>query len=238
MEGLKAVAEVIDHVLYELLGLFLPGAAFVLLLAYVAGGETWTEALRLSAAHPWIAFGGAYLLGYAVQGISRPVVDAVGWVLGRPGWFLTWIRRKAGGGPEAPRPLSEGADLDRVAEAVWRRRLGLVAEERLSTQQVRDLSFSVLGSARHRLDRYRAATSLCRGVATAVVVALALLLAQVAWGIRPVAWKTAGAAAGLLLAFVALRERSLMYDRLWGAIITPQFLASTLPGESGEGARR
>jgi hypothetical protein len=265
VDGLKGIAEVIEHILYEVLGLLLPGACFVLAVAYVWGGTTWADALRFACEQPWIAGGAAYLLGFVVQGLSRPVTGATEWILRSPARLLTWLYRL--GMPEQARtvvatwrargaavlfdrhrhstttvPAGQAVNLDSVAEAFWRKRLHIGEDRRLSWSQVRDLSFSALISERNRLDRFRAATSLCRGVATTVAICIAIMVMQLVREERSISWVSAGWIAGLLLAFYALLERADMYNKLWNAVVQPQFLASATaeerrknqPGDSGE----
>jgi hypothetical protein len=84
MDGVKGFAAIFEHLLYELLGLLVPGAATVLLIASVWSSTSWNQALAFADRAPWIAIGVAYLVGYVVQGISRPVTSLVELLLRGP----------------------------------------------------------------------------------------------------------------------------------------------------------
>jgi hypothetical protein len=249
MDGVKGFAEIFEHLLYELLGLLVPGAAMVLLIASVWSSNSWDQALAFADRTPWIAGGVAYLVGYVVQGISRPVTTlvellfrapalAVGALLGRmaprlrvrvkdsksrAATFLT-SRHKHGHGHGSVDGMAP-VDLRAVARDEWSRRLRLPAGQVLSNSQVRDLSFSAMLGNLGRLDRFRSATSLARGTATAAAVALIILCTQLLAGIRPATGGIFAALAALLLSFFALLSRADFYDRLWNEVLLPQFLA-------------
>lgn len=247
MEGLKGLAEVLDHILYELLALLIPGAAFVLLVAWLLGPGAWADATGFMREQVWVALGAAYLLGYAVQGVSRPVVGAVERALRLPSrllWRLACTlapgqrERIAGWGMEIERallgrhthgdaavPARAAVDLDEVARERWRKRLRLPEDKMLSVAQARNLSFSALLSERGRLDRFRAATSLCRGVAAGVAIGLVIVTTQLVTGHRAPSLGGFLLLEGLVIAFYALLERADMYDRMWHRVIQPQFLA-------------
>ena len=258
MEALKGIAEIIDHILYELLALLIPGAAMALITAWILGPESWKDVVEMAGKQPWIAGGAAYLLGYAVQGVSRPVVGGFAWVLRRPARVLWWLARTLVPGQEARligwgkgiervllgrhkhgtarAPAEQEVQLDELAREQWQRRLGLPADRVLSISQVRDLSFSELLPARGRLDRFRAATSLCRGVATSVAVAFVLVCVQLAAGDREPTLHAFLLLEGLVVAFYALLERADMYNDMWNRVIQPQFLAlSTRPQSAQAG---
>jgi hypothetical protein len=250
VDALKGIAEVVEHILYELLGLLIPGACFALSVAFVWGAPEWTRALRFADEQPLIALGAAYLLGFVVQGISRPVTVSFEWLAQRPARLLSWgyrpLRRRwkvpAGWGnggtaderfasrhghePQVPAPI-QGVELALLAEERWRKRLALNADIRLSDAQVRDLSFSAIPAARSRLDRFRAAASLCRGVATSVAISAPLLLLQIATAERSLDWAAVGWLEAVLIAFYALMERADMYNKRWNSVLVPQFLATS-----------
>jgi hypothetical protein len=253
MDGVKGFAAIFEHLLYELLGLLVPGAATVRLVASVWSSTSWDQALAFADRAPWIAIGVAYLVGYVVQGISRPVTSLVelllrgpvivgsallGWVAPRlrkrlRGWrdrasgFLTRKHRHAYG----PAPEGQPVDLRAVARDEWTRRLRLPDGKLLSDSQVRDLSFSALLGNLGRLDRFRSSTSLARGTATAAAVTLVILCAQLLAGLRPATSGSFGALAALLLSFFALLSRADFYDWLWNEVLLPQFLAHVSSGK-------
>jgi hypothetical protein len=255
MDGVKGFADIFEHLLYELLGLLVPGAAMVLLVASVWSSTSWDQALAFADRIPWIAGGVAYLVGYVVQGISRPVTTLVDVLLRSPAiaagallglaaprlrerfqrWrssissFLTRKHRHMHGPPQAGEPV----DLRAVARDEWTRRLRLPENQVLSDSQVRDLSFSAMVGNLGRLDRFRSATSLARGTATAAAVTLVILCAQLLAGLRPATGGAFAALAALLLSFFALLSRADFYDRLWNEVLLPQFLAHAA-GEQNE----
>jgi hypothetical protein len=246
VEGLKGIAEIVEYVLYEVVGLIIPGTCFALGVSYAWDPAAAADLLRIASDWPWVSVVSTYVLGLAVQGVSRPVTAVFGGLLKLPwvliGWggrltpqrFRSWVGRGLAAVESflfhrhshqyVEGPAEGRVNLNDVAEQRWRQRLGLSDDRRLSASQVRDLSFSAIVSERHRMDRFRATTSLCRGVATAVDVSIAVLLVRIAMGLAPL-WSTLGWIIGLIVLFAGLMERAYMYDRLWNYVLQPQFLA-------------
>lgn len=247
MEGLKGIAEVVEYILYEVVGLIIPGTCFALGVSYAWDPAAAADLLRIGEEWWWVSLVAAYVLGMALQGVSRPITSLFAGLLKLP-WALA---RSAGRRVTTERfrerlatrfhalrrflshrhrhlyvdvPPESRVDLDEVAEQRWRARLGLPADRRLSVSQVRDLSFSAILAERHRLDRFRAATTLCRGVATTVAVCVAILAFRILVGNVPL-WNTLGWIAALVVLFAGLMERADMYNGLWNHILQPQFLA-------------
>lgn len=269
MDALKGIAEVIDHILYELLGLVIPGAATLLGVSWLLGTDTWTAVTTFGEKRLWLAVGVVYVLGYMVQGISRPVVGLLDWLLGLPARALGWpivrlsrVRRRGArrvgvacrkAGRWVQRwidnhllrrhrhatsrvPRAQAVDLKQLAHERWRARLGIPADRLLSARQLTNLSFSALLEERARLDRFRAATSLCRGVAVAVALSLALVVIQLLLEHRPATSDNFLLLTALVVAFYGLLERADFYNGMWEDVLQPQFLAhatraSTLPGD-------
>jgi hypothetical protein len=258
MEGLRGIAEVIDHILYEILGLLIPGTAVLLAISRLFGPETWQAVMFFGENHLWIAVGLAYALGYVVQGLSRPIVGLFAWFLGLPARLLGWpflhlsrarrrslrrfgvearkLGRKAQGWTKEhlldrhrPRetlvPRWQAVDFLVLAQQRWRIRLGLPDDRILSSKQITNLSFSDLLIERGRLDRFRAATSLCRGLAVAAALSLGLVALQMLLGQRSPSAPNFLLLTGLTVAFYGLLERADFYDRLWESVLQPQFLA-------------
>lgn len=265
MDALKGIAEVIDHILYEILGLVIPGAALLLIVTRLLGTDTWNTVITFGEKRLWLAFGAVYVLGYVVQGVSRPVVGAFDWLLGLPARLLGWpvvrlsrvkrrrirrvgiacrkvgrwiqrwsdrqfLRRHRPANSRVPR--AQAVDLKQVAQERWRARLGLPDGRVLSARQLTNLSFSVLLQERARLDRYRAATSLCRGVAVGVAAALSLVVGQLVVLERTPTPEAFLLLAGLVIAFYALLERADFYNELWEDVLQPQFLAHDTRADS------
>lgn len=246
VDNLKGIAEVIEHILYELLGLFVPGSVFVLTIARILGQPGWDQLLQFITDHPLLALLGAYVLGYPLQGISRPVTTIFQRLLLFPGHlilifvgyfskrFRLWIQTRLDGFKYAltqrhanQHPLDEDTvNLSDLGQDYWNTRLSIPVGKRLSYRQVQDLSFSALLTERKYLDRFRAATSLARGVAVVVVAAFVLLLYQFITGSRALSPENIFLLIGLLIMFYGLMERADMYDRLWHTILLPQFLCT------------
>lgn len=258
MDSLKGIAEVIDHILYEVLGLLVPGAATLLGISRLLGPDSWQAVVAFGEDRLWIALGISYVLGYVVQGLSRPIVGLFDWLLGLPAkilgwpflqlsrtrsrplrrlgimsrkmgrWLQRWIdktllRRHRHRSSDVPR--RQAVDFMQLAQERWRARLGLAEDRVLSRRQLTNLSFSVLLAERARLDRFRAATSLCRGVAVAVALSLALVALQMILGQRPPTAANFLLLTGLLAAFYGLLERADFYHEMWEDVLQPQFLA-------------
>jgi hypothetical protein len=238
MDNLKGLTEVVQQLVYETIGLLLPGAlAVVAVSAAIAPGEVrglfdWAGRL------PVPAVGLAYVLGYVVQGLSRPVTQGAEDVLAAiPRLLLRFLPRAAVDalerlerhltGRHAHRPGSaagEAVSLPEIAGSYWANKLG-VPVAALREGDVRDLSFSEVGDRTH-LDRFRAATSLCRGAAFSVVLVLAILIAKLVLGVPPATPRSYLIIAVLVVVFYALLERADMYDRLWRSVVPAQFLAA------------
>lgn len=245
MSDLRAGFESAEQAVYETLGLAMPGAAAWFAVLCVASPERLPDALRLVEAHRWLALGTAYLSGYPVQSVSRPVVNLTRAALGLPASSVTfavglfskpvaakvrqflaagWRWLKRGYGPKRDPAGAECVPLSTLAHTHWNRRLSLESDEKIATFDVLNLSFSTLGAEQRRLHRLRAITALCRAMAAIMAVALWLLAAALVWQ-WPVTLADIGAAAGLAVLFGAFVERADMYDALWTSIILPQFLA-------------
>jgi hypothetical protein len=249
MDELKGFADVAKHLLYETLGLLVPGAALVAAMAITIGGNPLNGLLAFMDSHRWLALFGAYVMGYVVQGVSRPVTTVADTVLGAPVALLRAITRilpirarnlverrverlnnfllkrhahKHGGGTiGAVAPVSFNA----LILEYWSHRLTLSRGEQLTTQQGIDLSFSALMAERERLDRFRAAASLARGVSVAVVAAMAVIVTGFVKNPGSLSWMGIGAVEGLVIAFYGLMERADMYDRLWNAVLPAHLLS-------------
>ncbi len=224
MEGLKAIVDSIERLLYEVFGLAVPGAAIVLAVVRVLGDPWWSDLLSFIDSRTWLAVSAGYVLGYVVQGISHPVTITFGWLLflpvrlvliliGLPSrrlrqWInvrLPILRQRLLGLCVPDRSLPDDAvDLTDLAESYWTSHLTVPSGKRLSKRQVECLSFSVLLPERKYLDRYRAAASLSRGVAVAVVVVFSLLLYQIIVGVRPLSMLSIVVLVGLLIMFYGL----------------------------------
>jgi hypothetical protein len=231
MDGLKGIAQVVEYILYEVLALLMPGATFIVGVAYASAPAYAVDILRAGEERRWLALVAAYVVGLGVQGISRPVTA----LFGLPGRLLALVARIV---PPAGRqrvrsflfqrhshPAAEaGVDLVEVAGARWRTRLGLAPDADLTPRQVQDLSFSAIVAERHRLDRFRAVASASRGIATAVAVCSVILVWRVIAGDLPL-WRTGAWLICLAFLFAALMERADMYDNLWKSVWQTQFLA-------------
>lgn len=246
MDSLKDIADGLENLLYEVLGLLVPGSAVVFAIAGGLGSPWWEILIQFVSDHPWLSFGGAYVLGYPVQSVSRPVTTLFAWLCCLPFHFIlaligaisprlrrssllqlyklrSWLLgRHTHLAPDAPDSVSF---LD-CAATYWSTRLGLPEGKRLSPRQIQDLSFSVLLNERKRLDRFRAVTSLTRGVAVAVVIGFILLVYQLWRGVYLLNPSSLSVIGGLLVAFYGLMERADMYHRLWHTILQSQFLST------------
>lgn len=240
MESLKGLAETVQQLVYETLGLLLPGALAVLSIAAAIGPIELQAVLRLGSQYTALGVVGAYLAGYVVQGLSRPVNqladdiftaipkvvlkmlgEGARKLVGRIGTHLTGRQSHV-----TETSDEHTAQLDPLIADYWANRLGLAHGKRLRADHIRDLCFSDILHSRGHLDRYRAATSLCRGAAFSVVVATVILVAQLALGDRPMTLGIVGLLAVLVVVFYALTERANMYHRLWEAVVPTQFLAN------------
>lgn len=236
MDSIQGVVDAFEKLLYDVLGLLLPGGVLLCAGARVLGGDTWTAALAFAGQHPWLSVATAYLVGLALQGLSRPLVNlcrlpgrglraVAGSGLRRAGAFLQSGHRAT----REDRPTTEGVDLLGVLKRYWSTRVPLEEGEELSRQQVVDLSFSAILDHRRQLDRFRAATSLARGVAAALVPVVVVLGFQLAAGLRPrraTAFVLLGA---LLVAIYGLIERADWYAGLWRSVLHSQAAARVFP---------
>ena len=253
---MKGLTDLVEHLVYETLALLLPGTVLVVLAIAVVFPDAWQSTVEFGDAHPWVAVGVGYLAGFFIQSLSRPVCNVGRWLLGVPYRVLLagigrvggrtlrsrveaavtvsirWLR--SGHSPGAEDRNEGHVRLADVEDKHWRARLGISADKQIRRRDLLDLSFSGLGDERRRLARFRALTSLCRAIAALAAIAGWVLVGAI---IGP--WPLTGAAAAtglaVLILFVAFLERADMYDRLWSAIITPQFLANVSAGGSLRG---
>lgn len=255
MDGLKGIADVVEHILYEILGLLVPGGALVFAIASILGGIWWNMLLQFISDHEWLFLIAAYVLGYPIQGISRPVTRVFGSLVLLPFRLMFWligvISKRGHRWLQAHMERSKerllghhmsdlvhpaaGVDLADLGARYWATRLGVPTDKQLSRSQVQNLSFSMLLGERKQLDRFRSASDLCRGVAVAVVVACVLLLYQLIIGSRILSPLTITMLIGLLIAFYGLMERTNMYDRVWRSIIPAQFLCAATRDQTEPG---
>lgn len=213
MDALKGVADAVEQLIYEALGILVPGLA-----AVMAAMVLWLphpHALRAFAwmeAHQVHVLVGAYVLGYAVQGIAHPLT--------RP--LLRALSFRQTNRTAPPTNFRE------MARAYWGRKLRVETVAALDDPQVRDLSYSVLGTATRRLERFRAAEGLTRGVAAVCVLAFLALTVQLIAGWRE--WEAVAALPlfALLVVTAGLCERAARYDQLWSAVLESQFAATVL----------
>lgn len=244
MNEVKGIAEVLEHLLYEVVGLLIPGALLGAALAWLHGTEELLGLIRFAGTYPWLCAGAAYVLGYPIQGVSRPVTALAEWILRLPGrigvglllWALpqgpeerlarrlerleTWLA----GRHAHPQADPDAPDLSGVAERYWMQRLGLAEGQRLGSRQVQDLCFSAIAAERRVLDRFRAAASMAR--ATAAVVAITAV--GLWWNLLSQGHAAAGHFAplmiGLVVTFYGLLRRADLYHSLWGEVLRAQFL--------------
>lgn len=244
MDGLKGFAEVAKHILYETFGLLLPGGLALLAVAGAVDPGLARAAIAFGRENTWLALGAAYVLGYPLQALSRPVTVAAEAILTAPTKLILWIIHllpAVGSGIDRLERALTGrhahtrdqdkrsatrVEFDALLGAYWGRRLGLPEGRRLSSAQARDLSFSQLLAERDGLDRFRAATSLTRAAAAVTVIVLGILGWQLVLGERRVTWPLVGVIELLLLAFYGLLERADMYDGLWRSALRSQLLCA------------
>ncbi|MGB7211719.1 MAG: hypothetical protein WBC97_03755 [Gemmatimonadales bacterium] len=239
MGDLKGLAEVVDRLVYEVIGLLLPGAVMIGASMPLLTDHSRQDVFGFAMAHIWLTVGMCYVTGYFVQGISSPVCTvtrAFVALLARISGNLAKIPHKMRrGGPRNGAVVDTNVDsqqpifaaLPELAQNIWRRQLSLSAQNKLSSQDLIDLAYSTLGEERQRLLRFRSAGSLCRGVAT--IAALA------AWTLTSVGLAALSAsrgeillATGLFVAFVAFDSRSRMYGQVWNSAVIAQFVAHHL----------
>jgi hypothetical protein len=219
MDALKGVADAVEHLIYEALGILLPGLA-----AVIAAVVLWLphagalQAFAWMEAHQVHVLVGAYVLGYAVQGISHSVT--------RP--MLRALRLRHATRAAHQTPFRE------MARAYWGRRLRVESPTALGDPQVRDLSYSVLGPATRRLERFRAAEGLTRGVAAVCALASLVFAVQLVAGWREREAVAALPLLALLVITAGLCERAARYDQLWSAVLESQFAATILAEASAE----
>jgi hypothetical protein len=220
MDDLKGLAEVVDRLVYEALGLVVPGAALIIAGMFVLGIDAaW--AATAAGEHPWLAAGACWVVGLALQGASAPITVAADFLFTLPA--RPFIRPKP---PAVADPKQ--ADLRVVATEYWRKQLGLAPAQTLRWQDVRDLSYSVITSAQGRLARFRALASGTRALAAvaALVVVGSIVFPAITVRSVPPGWLIVSAVA--LVSYFALMERSRMYNQLWDDIIAPLFLATVM----------
>lgn len=257
MTELKDLADIADRLIYEVIALLIPGALFALLLAAmlgpgVIGDDAWSQVIAFGDAHPVVSAAVSYALGYVVQGLSRAVTHrlhaSLKWLWDSVRLPRNWINRKLSDArvfvekkifrwphnaqqTEPTEPEKPSIDLDKLVIERLSQRLGLDPAHRLNVQSVQDLAFSALVPEIKRLERFRAAGSCARGLATVVAIGWLALVAELALGLFsdagwPITWGTAASAIGLTFVFNALMNRERMYEALWRGIIAPQFLIS------------
>lgn len=245
MDGVKGFAEVAKHILYETFGLLIPGGLSALAVAAAVDSSWLALLLAFARENPWLALGGAYVLGYLVQALSRPVNVIGEWILRSPsrlivlaGQLVPGLAHRAASAVAGVERALTGrhahsrddhrprADFDAIIEAYWKRRLGLAADAPISDTQTRNLSFSQLIGERDGLDRFRAATSLTRAASALAVLVTAILLAQVLRAERELTWHLVGVVELLVIAFYGALERADMYDDLWRSSLKSQFLCA------------
>jgi hypothetical protein len=258
MSDFKDIADVADRLIYEVIALLLPGTLFALLILAVTGPEVmgadgWSRGMRFASEHVVIMTAVAYALGYVVQGLSRPIAHRLATTLD---WLWrslesprrgvsniavsmrTWIETAILGWPSNTPTISPDESgktvvrLDHLVATKLADRLGLRAEERLSAADLQDLTFSALIPDVKRLERFRAAASCARGLATVVAVGWLLFVSVLILGFvsakgMPSTWHAWLALTVLTVAFRALIRRERMYESLWRGILAPQFLVAT-----------
>lgn len=241
MDTFKGIADVLEHVIYETFGLLVPSAVLVFGGAAALGEGAWSNVLAFASDHPAIALGATYLVGYPLQGLSRPLMNVADAIFSAPGRLLReiprvddWFNRvEAALGSQhrsvpdrTPDRLMEHApvDLDVLAAEYWAKRLSLPTAKRLAREQVVSLSFSELLPERRQLDRFRSAASLCRGAAAAVIAVLSILVGQLLFGHFSPSATLFALFAVLVAVFYGLIERANMYSELWRSVVTAQFL--------------
>lgn len=251
VDQLSGIADVAEHLLYEAVGLLIPGALLLFAGAAALGHGAWAAILELSSQHPWLTVGGAYALGYPLQGISRPVTN----VSRLPFRFACWALCRAASlfGEDAKRDLVEWArrtrrylhsshrptpdddwaqrreksepDLSAFLARYWSKRLSLSEGVEPSPTQVINLSFSRILSERRQLDRFRAAASFARATAATIVLVLVTLAVQIITGMRPSSSMLLLTISGLALTAYGLLERADFYASLWRSVLKAQAVA-------------
>jgi hypothetical protein len=256
MDGLKGFADIAKHLLYETFGLLIPGGVLAFGAAWVLGPKNWSAWLAFISDHPLLTLVAAYLLGYPLQSLSRPIITIAEWVLVSPTRLLGLIGRTVLSQPYQTKVLTAvqaledallrrhrhdhargdggetGVRLDDLVREHWQQRLSLPPDKVLSRQQAIDLAFSGVLPERDRLDRFRAAASLARGVAAALTLlatAVAIQFVSATPFVSPT-WHHVGMVVLYILVLYGLLERADMYDWLWRSVVPAQFLCSATAG--------
>lgn len=254
MDRLRGVADVIEHLLYETLGLLVPGAVLLFAGAAAVGPDAWAEVTRFFEGHAVLAVVVVYLLGYPLQAVSRPIIGIADAVLSLPGRALRRLPRLADWMARAEVVLGarhrrvpdeswqrgqgdRAADLNAIAARYWTERLAIPADQRLTPHQVVDLSFSRLLGQRQQLDRFRAAASLCRATAAALIIVAGVLALQIAADRHAPSVGSFALLGLLVVLFYGFLERADMYADLWRSVVTAQFLSTVTASEPLRGAR-
>lgn len=198
VDAVKSATDALREIVYDVVGLLLPAAALIAMLAYVISADAGARVIAYAEAHAWLTVAGAYLLGNPLQAISRPVTRVLRLVARAAGGALPWLAHRVGwntgertlrrggaavaafltgrhAGPDgvigtANDTFDGTLDIKAACAAQWRQRLGLAETMRLTPFQVDALCYSVL-QRRESIDRFRAAASLCRAMAAVVALA-------------------------------------------------------------------
>jgi hypothetical protein len=228
----KGLAEIADRLIYEVIALLLPGMMFALFVAgtmatLFLGPDTLHTALIFGDNHGIISCAVCYALGYVVQGLSRPVVRPLERLLRR----VRAKRKKPSSGDSGPNVSSVPETLETLAEAKLQKFLGLEGG-RLRKTQLAVLAYGTISQATPRLERFRAAASCVRGLATVVVcwwlwTFITAILAVVARDAYAFLARFT-TLTGLSLAFWAFTEREKMYQRTWRLAVISEFMVSGL----------
>jgi hypothetical protein len=162
---ISPIVDLFREILYDILGLFLPGAALIYVLTNspFASVKALAEPLTSLPYDKGMALliGASYVLGYAIQGLARTL-----WV-----WAVIRPARDVSRGMKGVSPAGlqvkkdiENSELFQAAKAQLGEYCGIAEPSQLSTNEVQNLAFSVAGDRAADAYNFSFRADLCSGM--------------------------------------------------------------------------
>lgn len=241
MNTIQSIGDLIESIIYEVLGLVIPGLVLLVALAGLFPEHLVQHTSGSVVAYfetNWIAAVlAAYVLGYVIQGIAAIAISL--------GERTSMRKPPDGGGDRLSPPEARSSCIDpddaaatrafrSTAKQYWKKPGRGLKNTELNDYAVASLCYAAIGSSTKRMERFQATKHLARGVTIVCIFTILTLFIQTLLGPRQCNLDLDLVLVALIVCVLALLERTARFGRLWDTILFSQFAWQFVATEARE----